>query len=42
MTLTLKYLTNKNVVYHNLNPKNIYIRKGLVVKINDFRNSYHQ
>jgi hypothetical protein len=41
VTLTIKYLSNFRIVYHNLAPHNIFIKKGLVVKIKDFTNAYH-
>jgi serine/threonine protein kinase len=41
LSLIIKYLTSNKIVYHNLNPKNLFVRKGLCVKATDFTNAYH-
>jgi len=40
IVLTLRYLKNSGTVYFNLHPKNIYMKKGLLVKLFNFTNSY--
>jgi hypothetical protein len=37
----MKYLKSCNILYHNLSPKSIKIKKGLTVKLTDFSHSYH-
>lgn len=41
VTLTLKYLRDHLVVYHNLRPSEILIKKGLILKLRGFTNSHH-
>jgi len=41
ISLIVRFLTLKGVVYHNLDPKNLYIKKGLIVKCTDLSNAYH-
>ena len=41
ITTTLIYLKKHNIVHANLIPKNIKLKKKLIVKIVDFTKSYH-
>jgi serine/threonine protein kinase len=41
IALTLKYLRDFKIIYFNLRPTNIAIKKGITVKIFDFTNAYH-
>ncbi len=41
IAIALKYLRDLNIAYHNLIPKNIYIKRGLLVKLDDLSNAYH-
>ena len=38
---TLRYLRDAGITYHNLQQKNIGIKKNLIVNIIDFTNSDH-
>jgi serine/threonine protein kinase len=39
---TLRYLRDCGVVYNNLRPSTIFVKKGLIPKLSDFTNAYHE
>jgi serine/threonine protein kinase len=39
IALALKYIRDNNIVYHKLIPQNLFIKKGLFIKIIDFSNA---
>jgi hypothetical protein len=41
ISLTLKYLRDNSIVFHNLTPSQIAIKKGFKLKLFGFRNSFH-
>jgi hypothetical protein len=40
--MTLKYLRDNNIVFLNLSPKNIFLKRGLTAKMVNFTNAYHK
>jgi hypothetical protein len=39
---TLIYLRDSKVLYNNLSPKNIKLKKGLQIKLFNMKNAFHQ
>jgi hypothetical protein len=38
----MRYIKDNCILYHNLRPLNIKIKKGMIVKLTNFTNSFHE